>query len=495
MAPFLLCLNQQSESGDEILALCRLQRGQCRGRSHVSPARPVDRPLALEATHTWPYIGAVVSLFQKKIVSQLVAVRNAMPFKGRFFTTFAFVAASLIALPATLIAQSTGTISGFVRDPSGAALPGSRVTAVYAEQQVQRTAETNGEGFYTFNGLPPGEYSVTAEKENVQRLVRSGVVLTVNQNLRVDLALQLGQVTQAVTITGEAPLVDTRSGAISGLVDDRRVVDLPLNGRDVITLASTIPGIVSVNAPQQLTDARSGPTMNVNGSLENQNMFTFNGGIFVNPSRQTAMNYPPPDAIQEFSIQTQNFSAEFGRNAGSQVNVVSKSGTNEFHGAAWEFLRNDDLNARNFFASRVPAHKQNQYGAAAGAPIVRNKLFIFGSYQGTQNHQEAVSNQITVPSAAERSGDFTQLGKSLQNPVNPVTGQPYTDGTGAPCVQDNVIRTSCVSPMAKNLLPLIPQSPSGKVTVLSPQPMNDNMYLVRTDWNQSAKILFPPTSL
>ena len=224
----------------------------------------------------------------------------------------------------------------------------------HLEQQFQRTAEANADGFYTLNALPPGTYSITVEKSGFERVVRSGAELTVNQNLRVDFALQVGQMTQEVTVTAQPALVDTRSGALSGLVDDRRVVDLPLNGRNVISLAATIPGIVSVNSPQQLTDARSGPTMNVNGSLETQNLFTFNGGIFVNPSRQTGMNYPPPDAVKEFNIQVQGFSAEYGRNAGSQVSVVSKSGTNQLHGAAWEFLRNDDLNARNFFSATVP---------------------------------------------------------------------------------------------------------------------------------------------
>ncbi len=386
-----------------------------------------------------------------------------------------------------LFGQATGTISGFVTDPSGAVVPGASVTATLIQQQVRRTVESNADGFYTLNAMPPGDYSLTVEKAGFQRLERSGIAVTVNQNLRVDVELRVGQAAETVSVSAEVPLVDTRSATISGLVDDRRVVDLPLNGRNVIALAVTLPGIVSVGAPQQLTDARSGPTMNVNGSLENMNLFTFNGGIFVNPSRNTGMNYPPPDAVKEFSIQAQNFSAEYGRNAGSQVNVVSKSGTNDFHGAAWEFLRNDALNARNFFAARVPARKQNQFGFAAGGPIRRNKLFIFGSYQGLLDRKEAVSIQSTVPSDAQRNGNFTDLGKTLRNPVNAITGEPFTDAGGAPCVANNVIRQGCISQMAKSLLPLIPQSPSGRVTVLSPSPQDGNMFLIRSDWNASAR--------
>ncbi|HWC00464.1 MAG TPA: carboxypeptidase-like regulatory domain-containing protein, partial [Bryobacteraceae bacterium] len=392
----------------------------------------------------------------------------------------------LLALPAAF-AQSTGTIGGIVTDPSGAFVPGANITATLLQQNVARTTQSNADGFYTFNAMPPGTYTLTVEKTGFQRLVRTDLSLTVNQNLRADLALQVGQTSETLTVNADVPLVDTRSATLSGLVDDRRVVDLPLNGRNVIALAATLPGIVSVSAPQQLTDARSGPIMNVNGSLENMNLFTFNGGIFINPSRSTGMNYPPPDALKEFNIQTQSFSAEYGRNAGSQVNVVSKSGTNEIHGSAWEFLRNDALNARNFFASRVPARRQNQFGFAAGGPIRRDKLFVFGSYQGLRDRREAVAVQSTVPSAAQRAGDFTASTRRLTNPVDPLTGRPLTDAGGNTCVENNVIRAGCISPMAKALLPLIPQSPTGTVTALSPSPMDGALFLVRADWNQSER--------
>jgi len=376
-----------------------------------------------------------------------------------------------------------------VTDPSGAAISDANVTATLVTQNVTRTTQVNAEGYYIFNAMPPGVYRITAEKEGFQRLVRSEVSLAINQNARVDFSLGIGQVSEKVEVTAITPLVDTRSPAMAGLIDDRRVVDLPLNGRNVISLASTLPGIVSVLAPQQLTDARSGPVMNVNGSLDTQNLFTFNGGIFINPSRNTGMNYPPPDALQEFSIQTQSFSAEYGRNAGSQVNVVSKSGTNEFHGAAWEFHRNDNLNARNFFATRRSAQVQNQFGAAAGGPILRDKLFIFGSYQGLRDRREAVTSRLDVPSSAERSGDFRNLGKTLTNPVDVLTGQPFTAPNGRPCIEGNVIAAGCISLIARNLLPFIPQTPSGTFTFLDPQPRNGDMYMVRGDWKQSSRNL------
>jgi hypothetical protein len=400
-----------------------------------------------------------------------------------------FGAAILLTLIFFLIPglqAQTGTISGFVTDPSGAAVPGAKVTAALVQRNVARTIVTDELGGYLFPSMPPGAYTLEVEKTGFQRSVRSDLDLALNQNLRVDIALQLGEVAQTVDVTAAAPLVDTRSPALSSLVDDRRVQDLPINGRNVIKLAVTLPGVLSVSAPQQLTDARSGPIMNVNGGLDTQNLFTFNGGIFINPSRNTGMNYPPPDALQQFSIQTASFSAEYGRNAGSQVNVVSKSGTNEFHGSAWEFLRNDNFNARNFFAPRRTNQAQNQFGAAAGGPIIKNKVFVFGSYQGLRVRREAVSSTVAVPSVAERNGDFRGLSRTLSNPVDTLTGRPFTDAGGAPCISGNVVSPGCISPVAKSLLPYIPISPTGTFTLLDPQPQDGDMYIARGDWNHTA---------
>lgn len=395
---------------------------------------------------------------------------------------FAFFCAS-----ASLLAQGVGTISGFVTDPSGAAVPNATITATFVQQQSKRVVESNAEGFYTFNALVPGAYTVTAERAGFVRSIRTGLTLTLNQNLRVDFGLKLGQVTQEVTVSGQAPVVDTRSGALSSTVNQQRVSDLPLNGRNVVGLSVILPGVVSVTAPQQMSDVRSGSTMNVNGSEFNQNMFTLNGAMFVNPSRQTSMFYPPPDAIQELSIQALNFSSEYGRNAGAQVNVVTKSGTNEFHGDVFEYLRNTSLNARNFFSPDRTPYKMNQFGATAGGPIVRDKLFFFGAYQGTRNHSSALTAVADVPSAAERAGNFTGLATTLQNPLDPVTGLPMTSASGAPCVQNNIVNPDCFSANAKFLLPFIPQSSTGQVVSVGAQPWDDNMFLGRADWVQSTK--------
>jgi Carboxypeptidase regulatory-like domain len=395
----------------------------------------------------------------------------------------------VLCFPGSMRAQITGTISGFVTDPSGAVVPNATVTALLTQQGVRRSGESNAAGFYSFRALLPGTYNLTVEKPGFQRLDRTGITLTVNQNLRVDLSLKVGAVTQGVTVTAQTTLVNTQSPTLSGLVDDRRVVDLPLNGRNIISLSEIVPGVLSVSAPESLECARAGSTMDVNGGQFNMNNFMFDGAYFVQPSRNTAMNYPPPDAIQEFRLETSNFSAEFGRDAAAQVSVVSKSGTNAFHGSAWEFVRNEEFNARNFFAAGVPGIKQNQFGAVAGGPVKKDKLFFFGSYQRLTDRPQAVQNVVAVPSAAERAGDFSALlpGTVLTDPVSPLTGLPFSTPTGASCVVGNIIAPSCIDPGAKSLLQFVPQSPTNSVVSLAPNPSNNDNFFGRIDLNKSAK--------
>lgn len=252
-------------------------------------------------------------------------------------------------------------------------------------------------------------------------------------------------------------------------------------------MAGILPGITAVKAPQQLDTSRGGPEMNVSGGRANMNLFTFNGAYFNNPSRNTGMNFPPPDAIQEVRILTHDFSAEYGHNPGSQVNVVSKSGTNEFHGAGWEFIRNDALNARNFFSAAVPALKQNQFGGAAAAPIIHNKLFVFGTYQGLTDHRQAQSVVALVPSAAQRAGDFTSTSMTLMNPTDTLTGKPLVDAAGNPCVANNRIATGCISPAALKLLSFVPSPAGGQIASLSSSPRRGDMFMPRVDWNLNEK--------
>lgn len=407
-------------------------------------------------------------------------------FVRRTLRVFLF-ACVIFAFTAAAWSQVTGTISGFLRDSSGAAVVGASIAATMTEQKTERKATTNEDGFYNFIGLLPGHYDLSIEAQGFDRQVRSGLELTVSQNLRIDSTLAVGAVQTQVDVGAAAPLVDTTSSTLSGLIDDRRVQDLPLNGRNIMGLAVILPGVSNVTAPQQMGDARGGPEMDVNGGRPNMNLFTFDGGYFNNPSRNTGINYPPPDAIQEVRILTHNFTAEYGHNPGSQVEVLSKSGTNSLHGAVWDFLRNDALNARDFFAPRVSKQKQNQFGGAAGGPVIKNKVFIFGAYQGLTNRREAQSVQALIPTDAQRAGDFTGSGVTLMNPTNLLTGKPLVDAGGNPCVAGNQIAAGCISPVAQNLLKYVPQSPSGTVVSLAASPIREDLGILRADWNVSDK--------
>lgn len=407
------------------------------------------------------------------------------------WTIGSFLLALVLCVPPAGFAQTTGTISGYVADQNGGVLPGATVTVESAGQQLVRAAVTNAQGFFDLQALPRGVYQVKVEMPGFGTQVRNKIEVTAGANVRLDVVLGVGALAEEVTVAAQATMLESRSATQSNLVDDQRVQDLPMNGRNVVGLAGMYAGVTAIRANQDTTDGRQGPIMSVNGGNQNHNLFTLNGSVFTHFNQTTGFNPPPPDAVQEIRIQTHNFSAEYGHTAGSQVSIVSKSGTNQFHGTAWEFHRNSALNARSFFQDRKPEQKQNQAGASAGGAIVQNKLFWFGSYQRLWDRREAGSSQTVVPTDAQRAGDFRGLSASLRNPVNPVTGTPFTTGTGAPCISGNVIDASCISPVARTLLDrYIPASPGGRVVTLSPAPRDHAVYIGRADYNFSGKNQF-----
>ncbi len=386
-----------------------------------------------------------------------------------------FLRISLMLLfSVALGAQTNGNISGYVKDPTGAVVANAGITLTNQLTGATRRTSSTEAGFYQVLGLTSGTYSIDVEAAGLKRARTSDILLGVDANVRSDVVMQLGQVTESIEVTSEAALVDTRSSQIAASIDDRRLVDLPLNGRNIMRLAATMPGVTGVVAPDNsdISDARSGPRMNVNGARANMNYNKFNGTYFNNPSRNTGLNVPPPDAVQEFRIQTSAFSAESGRNAGANITVVSRQGTNEFHGAGWEFLRNDNLNARSFFESSRPALIQNQYGVAAGGPIVRNKAFIFGSWEAAKDRRQAADTSFFPPTQAEVSGDFSALtGKQL---VNPSTGAPFVG---------NRIPTALIDPVAQKLLSFVPVGSGGAQQSLGRATRDANLFLLRHDLN------------
>lgn len=388
---------------------------------------------------------------------------------------------------APLQGQVAGSISGFVRDQSGAQIPAVNITARSAEQQLTRTTVTDNTGFYNLLAIPSGTYEITASADGFDRQIQGGVRLSLGENLRLDMILKVGSISSEVTVSSTATLVNTSSQTLSGLVDDRRVQDLPLNGRNVMSLARILPGILQVSAPQEMDNTRAGPNMSVNGGRSVNNNFTFNGANFTHFGQTTGLNFPPPDAVQEIRIQTHNFTSEYGNNSGSQVTITSKAGTNQLHGSAWEFLRNDKLNARSFFQPRRPTSRQNQAGAAGGGPIKKDRLFAFGYYQKLWNRPEVGSSQALVPTDAERSGNFTGQA-AIRNVNDPLTGSPLTSPNGAPCVAGNLVAPGCISKAAQSILDqFIPRSPTGTFVSLSQNPSGNYSFMGRVDFLQSAK--------
>lgn len=382
-------------------------------------------------------------------------------------TRTAFV---LLLLTVSLHAQVAGTISGFVKDQTGAVVPGATITAVLTGRQLTRTGVSDSTGFFNLLSMQPGVYEITTAAQGFEKQAQGGVRLTSGESLRLDVTLKVGSVQSEIAVTSTATLVNTTNQTLSGLVDDRRVQDLPLSGRNVVALARILPGITNVSAPQEVANTRGGPDMSVNGGRSVNNNFTFNGANFTHFGQTTGVNMPPPDAVQEIRIQTNNFTSEYGNNSGSQVSVTSKAGTNQLHGSLWEFLRNDKLNARSEFQTRRAQTRQNQFGGAGGGPIKRDKLFGFGYYQRLENRPETGSQQTNIPSAAQRAGDFTGLA-AIRNPTDPLTNQPLLDPFGRPCIAGNIVSPGCISPASQKILDqYVPVTPNNIFVSLNPQP-------------------------
>lgn len=374
---------------------------------------------------------------------------------------------------ATAFAQGTATIYGTVTDPTGLPVPAARVTVTLDQRGTTRTAETGASGGYVFPWLPIGTYSIRVEQQGFKLFERGGVSVNANENVRVDAGLEVGAISDKIVVTAEAPLVDSRSSVVGTLIDSRRVLDLPINGRNVIALAGLLPGVSQLDAPQTFARDSAGPTVSVSGSRGNQNLFLFDGAHFNGNFRNTGLNYPPPDALLEVKVLSNSFSAEYGRNAGSVFNVVTKSGSNELHGSAWEFLRNQALNARSFFAgSTKPQLVQNQFGAAAGGPIRRNKLFVFGSYEGLRVRPASLGTSAVPLTAAERAGTFSTAVR------DPLTGQPFPNNQ----IPAGRIDTVAGNILSRNLMPL-PNLPDGRLLTTYPVPQNNDSYLIRVDYN------------
>jgi hypothetical protein len=330
----------------------------------------------------------------------------------------------------------TGRISGTITDASGKSLPGVKVTVINQETQLTRDVTTDDDGFYVVTNLPVGNYTIKAEHKGFKTFSKTNYILVSDGRLTVDFPMEVGEVTENVEITtslGET--VNTTSGELARVVDSQQVQDLALNGRNYQQLVSLIPGTALLS-----TDALSLATslnineQSVNGNRRNSNLLTVDGAFNMDSgSNASQINNVGIDFIQEVKIQTSNFSAEYGRNSGASINVVTRSGTNEFHGSAFEYLRNDRLDARSFFAPRRNKLRYNDFGWSFGGPIIKDKFFFFGGMEWKRIRQE-VTQTRTIPTRAQRNGLFST---TLRVPtgytaIDPSTGATIAAGGNIP---------------------------------------------------------------
>jgi hypothetical protein len=365
--------------------------------------------------------------------------------------------------PTFVLAQSTGgRILGRVADPSGAVLANVKVTATNEATGVSQETQTSPTGDYGFPQVPVGVYRLEFDLAGFKKNVQRGLNLDLNQVITVNMIMQIGETKETVEVTSEAPLVDTTSTQLGAVMDQRQVAGLPLNARDTYQLLQLQPGVQGVGGADLFYGSNQSGAVSVNGGRGRSNNFNVNGGdgndLFVNsPAIQ-----PTPDSIAEFRVLSNTFDAEYGRNSGAVINVVTKSGTNSWHGSAYEFLRNQSLNAKGYLDLRRADDKQNQFGGTFGGPIKKDRTFFFASYEGRRVVHGISSDPVIVPTAAERAGDFSA------SPFDP-TAVVGTDtfaailnarcGVGATAgatynslFPTNVIPTNCFDPAAAALL-------------------------------------------
>ena len=375
---------------------------------------------------------------------------------------------------------TSSTIVGTVTDASGANVPGAQVTAVNTDTNLSRTVKTNAQGEYRLEFLPVGTYRVEVTAGGFQKLVRSGVVVEIAQPTRADAQLQLGQVSQTVEVTSEVPLVNTATAEIGRTVDTKEIENLPIVNRNVYTLLSLTPGVQSnansivLGYPEQRTIINGGVDVGA-GSVN----YYLDGGSNMTGIRNTGNILPNPDAIQEFRVQTNSYDAEYGRFQNGIVNVLTKSGTNQIHGSAFEFVRNTIFNANNWGSTlATPPFHRNQFGVTMGGPIIKDKTFFFASYGGFRQVTSTFESSAVIPSnPAELAGDFSQTSNGVV-PNDPKTGKPFAN---------NMIPANRLDPAAtaliKQFIPTAPNAPGNLFDANVPNPYDTDEFLGKVDHN------------
>src|SRR2546426_1376151 len=376
--------------------------------------------------------------------------------------------------------QATAQISGTVRDSSGAVLPGVEITATQTDTGIARTTITNETGFYVLASLPLGPYRLEAALAGFRTFAQTGIVLQVNSNPVIDVALQVGQVSETVEVQANAAQVETRTSGVGQVIETQRILDLPLNGRNVTDLV-TLSGLAVQTAASRGFGMRTGVLISVAGGNSDGVQYALDGSPHINPFDGSGMPLPFPDALQEFRLSTSSQDASNGMRSGAAVNAVTKSGTNEFHGDAFEFVRNYALNGRDPFAVRNDGLKRNQFGGVIGGPVKKDKIFFFTGYQGTLIRQTPIQNTVFVPTPQMFNGDFSTFASPACQNSRVITLRPPFN--------NNRVDPSLFSPAALKIAARIAQAldACGKYLAGNVLHENDHQMPARIDYQLSNK--------
>jgi hypothetical protein len=393
----------------------------------------------------------------------------------------------------SVFAQNFATVLGSVTDKTGATASGTKITITNIETQTARETLSDDSGSYTIPLLPPGRYKISAQKTGFRQVVQDNITLEVNQTARLDFQLEVGQVTETVEVTASGPLLESDNSAIGQVIEQKAVAELPLNGRNFVQLATLGPGVTGVGFGAKGTimsgnrpdDLRPGSEIFANGNREGSNNFLYDG---IDNNERLTLSItlrPSVEAVREFKIQTNLFSADQGRNSGATINVISKSGSNEWHGSAYEFLRNDATDARNFFLPNKPTLRQSQFGGSFGGKIIKDKLFFFTNYEGFQRRQERAFVN-SVPTAETRAGNFGAV-RDIFDP-NTLRAAPGTaSGFTRDPFPNRTIPANRFDPIMSRMIQAYPQPTRGGIvnnhTSSPKEKQRWNQVDGRIDWN------------
>src|SRR3954469_101977 len=395
------------------------------------------------------------------------------------------LAAALLGMliPALASAQAIAgsQVSGVVKDASGGVLPGVEVTLTKIDTGTPRTVFTNADGAYVFPNLPVGPYRLKVALQGFNTYVQEGIVLQVNSNPTIDVTMTVGSIGEQVTVTAESPVIETRSTGVGQVIDNQQVTQMPLNGRQATELIF-LSGLATTAPSGDLNTNKNFPTVTISvaGGQANGITYIMDGGTHNDPFNSLNLPTPFPDALQEFKVETSALPARYGYHAASAVNLVTKSGSNEVTVDAFEFLRNYRFIERNYFAAEKDNLSRNQFGGTLGAPIVKNRLFLFGGYQGRIEKSNPPTVISYAPTAAMLAGDFTAFASAA---CNGGTARNLTGG-----FVNNRIDPSRLSPVSLNALKHIPVStdPCGKVQYGIPNNSTEHQWLGKIEYTLSS---------